>query len=117
MHSLIRRFLPPVLWMALIYYLSAQSYLPSPAEPFANFVLKKLAHVFVYGVLYVLLYRAINGKKKKPNWLFPLIITIAYAFSDELHQMMTPGRTPTIRDIVFDTCGALIAMLKIHKRR
>lgn len=103
--------------MALIYFLSSQSNLPSPHNAGLDFIFKKLAHIFVYAVLYILYYRAINEKRKQKEWLLPLVLTIAYAISDEIHQTFVASRTPTLRDVGFDTLGAVVAMLKIHKRR
>jgi VanZ family protein len=27
--------------------------------------------------------------------------------TDEYHQSFSPGRTPSVRDVIIDTCGAL----------
>jgi VanZ family protein len=110
-------FLPPVLWAALIFYLSSQSSLQGFELDTLDFVFKKSAHMFVYGVLYWLFYRAAQlvlnktAQKQHWQWSLPLIAIIIYAISDELHQTFVPGRTGTLRDIGYDTLGASIVFL------
>jgi VanZ family protein len=115
---LINAYLPPILWAALIFFLSAQSYLPSFDDYFFDFLFKKGSHVFVYGILYVLVYRGVNLEKKslkEKNWLGPFVICFIYALIDELHQMFTPGRIPAYRDIGYDLLGTSIAFLRIYR--
>lgn len=109
------RFAPPVLWMALIFALSSQSVLPGPNVIWMDFVFKKSAHMFVYAVLYVLMFRATSWGKPKKEWVLPLILTIAYAMSDEIHQSLVPGRTATLRDIGYDGLGATVALLRMYR--
>ncbi len=44
-----------------------------------------------------------------------IIICILYALSDELHQILTPGRTFKIYDIIIDSLGSVIAILGFKK--
>ncbi|OGJ22513.1 MAG: hypothetical protein A2804_03090 [Candidatus Pacebacteria bacterium RIFCSPHIGHO2_01_FULL_46_10] len=108
--------LPVVLWMALIFILSSQPHLPSAQNVWIDFLFKKSAHIFVYGVLYTLSYRAQTVHRKKKGWVLPLLFTLAYAVSDEFHQSFVPGRTPMVRDIGFDAIGAGIAMYLLNRR-
>ncbi len=72
--------------------------------------------MFVYGILYLLVFRAVNMKREKEdkNWLLPFILCFMYALLDELHQSFTPHRSPTIRDVGYDLLGTAIAFLKIY---
>ncbi len=111
--------LPPLLWALLIYILSDQGILPSMSEIVSDFIFKKCAHMTVYAVLYLLLYRAtrISFHTVRPayHWQIGLAITLLYAISDESHQMFVPGRYGTIRDIGYDMLGAGVALLRQHK--
>ncbi len=69
--------------------------------------------MFVYGVLYWLIFRAVNVGRKTKVFLLPLILTVIYALSDEFHQSLIPHRTPTLRDIGFDSVGILIVMARL----
>ena len=111
-------YLPPFLWALLIFYLSSQPILPGPQEFVFNFIFKKMAHIFVYLVLYLLFFRAVNYKQPLTGhraWIYPLLLTLAYAFTDELHQSFVPGRSATLRDIGYDSLGMGIGFLKIYK--
>ena len=43
-----------------------------------------------------------------------MLICLAYAVSDELHQTFVDGRSGEVRDVCFDLCGALIAYLVVR---
>ena len=114
----LKAWLLPVIWATLIFFLSGQSNLPKPDEPLLNYLFMKSAHMFVYGVLYFLVYRAVNINQtelRKKNWLVPLVICVIYSAFDELHQAFTPGRHPNVRDIGYDSMGMIIAFLRIYR--
>ena len=50
-----------------------------------------------------------NKKIKIPYLVFPIIISIIYAFLDEFHQIFVPFRAATIKDILVDSLGILFA--------
>lgn len=111
--------LPPFLWAGVIFLLSSQGVLPSFTEVFHDFIFKKMAHIGVYAVLYYLLYRAVGLSLLPHNedlrWKTAIGICFIYAISDELHQMLVPGRYGTIRDIGYDMLGAGIVLLRQHQ--
>lgn len=82
-----------------------------------DFVFKKSAHVFFYGMLAVLTYRALIGEgiSKKKALFLAFFVALIYGASDELHQSFTPGREPRVRDVFFDGGGALMAMFLLNK--
>lgn len=108
----------PIIWATFIFFLSSQQALPSLEESLLDYVFKKTAHVFVHAVLYFLLLRA--AQKTLPQhsktivWL-PLLLTLAYAISDEIHQHFVPGRYGTIRDIGYDLLGAGIVFFRQYR--
>jgi VanZ family protein len=101
--------LPPLLLMAVVFYLSAQPDLPhAPGEALDAFV-KKLAHAGEFALLFMLLSRALRrdmplSRSLDISWL----LTATYAVSDELHQSFVPGRHAKVSDVVIDVCGALL---------
>lgn len=102
-------------WAGLIFFLSDQEVLPGFSTSIYDFVFKKSAHMFVYAVLYLLLFRAYkktNGSKiTKKHYLFPVLLSFIYALVDELHQSIVPGRHPTVRDAGYDMLGVLTVLL------
>ncbi len=118
------RYLPVAAWSGVIFLFSSWETPPSPQDTLLNFILKKTAHLVEYAVLYYLAYRAVNKEvyethtmtwkfRKLPNYLFPLLFTIFYAVSDEIHQSFVSGRHSRPADVLIDTAGALLAWLKI----
>lgn len=116
MSSHVRSFLfywvPPLVWMALIYYGSAQPTLPSLSHSLLDSLLKYGAHFVEYAVLALLWYRAIYSRFPHPKIQpLALMIVIAYALSDEFHQSFVPGRSATWQDVAVDVIGGASALL------
>jgi VanZ family protein len=122
-----------LLWMVLIFCLSAQaaeqskmlsggltSYVIEIARtvaPWINFdaeqlqhLIRKTAHFSAYLVLSILI---INAQKKsglrgvKVIYL-ALSICVLYAVSDEAHQLYVSGRSAQITDVLIDSAGATL---------
>ena len=107
------RWVPAIADAALIFILSAQPNLHLAAEPDLDFILHKVAHLIVYAVLGWLVARAIDGPTRSPRFLVAatLLLCVAYAATDELHQSFVPGRGPSPRDVVIDAAGASLGLL------
>ena len=111
-----RYWLPPVLWMGLIFILSAQPTLPHHPDTLFDLILKKAAHMIEYGILASLLWRALSrgqGSLSRSAWVTAFVVSVLYAASDEYHQTFVPGRNGTPVDVGLDTVGALIALLVV----
>ena len=104
---------PAVVYLFLIYYISSQ-----PQVGWATPYPDKLLHVSEYLVLAVLLARALNNGIRRPVAAPRLLLTwslcVAYAVTDEIHQMFVPGRSPDVRDAVADACGAALGLLMLQ---
>jgi len=105
------KFLPVVLWMILIFYVSSIPDLPSNEVFVMDFIFKKSAHVFEYSILFLLWFRALGNTNPLPA----LILSVAYSFTDEIHQIFVPGRTGLLRDVGIDSIGMIIMSLLIVK--
>ena len=104
--------LPPLVWMALIYYGSAQPTLPSLSHSLLDSLLKYGAHFVEYAVLAALWYRAIYSRFPHPKIQpLALLIVVIYALSDEFHQSFVPGRSATWQDVAVDVIGGASALL------
>lgn len=130
-----------LLWMALIFYFSAQNGSESSdlsdgvlkwlgsllhidlfQVPFISFLqtlIRKGAHASVYFVLAIWLYLCFYHSNHRKQAIFiALIGSFGYACSDEVHQLFIPGRAGMFQDVLIDTLGASIAMFLfpyIHK--
>jgi VanZ family protein len=101
------RWVAVVIWVGVIFTLSAIPSLASPFAPFYDFVLRKLAHMGVYAVLMGLLFRALQEhmETKRRASLLAALLTVLYALSDEWHQTFVAGRQGSFRDVGIDTLG------------
>lgn len=98
--------IPPALWMALIFWLSS---IPGLKSDFSfDWTLRKCAHAAEYAVLAGLLARAFNGTwtlGPAASWLLPAAAALAYAASDEFHQTFVPKRSGSVLDVAIDAAG------------
>jgi VanZ family protein len=131
-----RYWLPPLVWMALIWGLSTDvgsadntaglfiwimTRLFPWATPtqiaFAHGLLRKLGHLTEYAILAALWFRALRvGRRLDPArsaWT-ALAISVGWALADEFHQIFVPSRTASILDVLVDATGATLATITAH---
>ena len=97
------------MWAAVIFTFSSLTVKPATEIYWQDFIVKKTAHVVEYGIFAALLYRALRGSgvEKVNAVLFAVLGAVIYGATDEFHQGFTPGREPRVRDVFFDTIGAV----------
>ena len=132
----LKRWLPVLLWMGVIYFLSSRSnpytYIPTwvndcvklmPKTAFwqehcANEYLGRVAHLGSYTLLSLLLYRALAGSRWRSDllkvYLGVVLLGWGYGWSDETHQLFVPRRTFQILDLATDLAGVTLAVLLIY---
>lgn len=132
--------LPPLIWMAAIFYFSTDSFsgentgsllyniahwfFPSlTVEQFRpyHFWIRKAAHFTEYGIMAMLLFRAFRSGNERPwQWRWAILswlIIAGYALMDEYHQTLTTSRTGTIKDSFIDILGGTTALLVLWLMR
>ncbi len=78
--------------------------------------IRKSAHLTEYGILGILLWRAVPERKTNPevaDWWragVALLVATFYGATDEFHQRYVPSRGPSVHDVVIDACGAAVAL-------
>ena len=102
--DIIKRWGPVFIWAGLIFGLSSMPTLPKVGFLWWDFAAKKSAHMLEYAMLMYLLIRA------RLPWSKALMLGIAYAVSDEIHQSFVLGRTSKLTDVGFDTMGMLLSL-------
>lgn len=138
-HSIVRYWIPVLLWMALIFSASTDALSSGNTSriigPIVRWlfpsiddatlwtivaVLRKSAHVVEYAILSLLVWRAlrkpVRGDVRPWKWshaLWALAWAVLYSFSDEFHQGFVPSREGSIRDVGFDTAGAVLGLLTV----
>jgi len=119
------RWLPLLLWMAWIYWLSDRPSMPHPGRSvgISDDLFDYTAHAFTFGVLTVLAWRVAVGGLLPRDWLgrAPAIagaFAALYALGDEIHQSFVPGRWAKVEDWLADVAGILaaVALLVLWQR-
>ena len=109
--------LPPLMLMGIIFFLSAQPNLNSGLG-WIDHVGRKLVHASEYALLSVLWWRALRTVVNDQRALLGAwTIATAYAITDEFHQRFVTGRHSTWVDVVIDSLGAGLAVLLIVRAR
>ena len=105
--------LPVLAWAGLIFAFSAQPDLRFLPDAGLDFVVRKVGHAAVFGILALLAWRAVGMTtvwRQPRTWAVALGLTVGYAITDELHQGFVAGRHPSLVDAVIDSLGALVAI-------
>jgi len=100
---------PVIVYMAMIYFVSALPSAPLPQE-----VSDKSAHLIAYLGLAVVTVRAVAGglpgRVTLPVAVTALVIASGYGAFDEWHQSFVAGRFADIADWYADTAGVAIGL-------
>ncbi len=134
------RFIPAVIWMYVIYWLSDKPAVQSTMQSeslalrivkiltagssmsdfdrikyaiYLDPIIREMAHFLEYAVLAVFVIIAVGAfvSDRKKAALISIIICFLYACTDEWHQSFVPGRAPEPFDIILDTAGAAVVIV------
>ncbi len=108
------RYIPMVIVMAVIFFLSNQPDIPLPQT--VSFQ-DKILHFIAYAVLAVTILWT-RQSSSPVTCLKVVVFCLFYGISDEFHQSFIPGRTPSVYDVAADGAGAFFiacAWMMIHK--
>lgn len=119
MKKIIIYWIPPILWMGLIFYFSSQPHFTLVPETTLDFITFKSLHMIEYGFLYFLLFRGLYKTTSctlSELLLLTFIVGSLYAISDEYHQSFVPTREGKVRDVVIDITGLALSYwyIKYH---
>ena len=111
--------LPAIVWATAIFIQSSISYIDTPDLGFD--LQDKLLHAIEYAIFGFLLRRALvyQGNKfvqRNTNWL-TILIGGCYAISDEIHQLLVPGRSGEIEDAIADMLGIILVIFVYFIRK
>jgi hypothetical protein len=106
-----------IAWAGLIFLASSRPDLRVSDDHLLDLVLRKAAHLFVFGVLAVLVARALRGEglERRATLIAAWITTLAYAASDEWHQTFVQGRVGHPSDVAIDMVGASVGLLVLQR--
>lgn len=131
-------FILVIIWMAFIFYMSARTGQESliisgsvsklltgiangiykgdipakVAEYLQNgFFVRKAGHMIEFIILGILVYSLLRRQGVKKTVLISIMICVAYAASDEIHQIFVPERGPLVTDVLIDGIASAAAVL------
>ena len=119
MSSIFYRFLPAIIWMVIIFWLSHQSgqelntYLPWVQQWMPWIENFNFGHFIAYFILAGLLWWAIGSYRLSISFIV-VLLCLLYGITDEFHQSFVEGRTADLKDIINDTIGATLAMMFVR---
>lgn len=125
-----------ILWMMLIFHLSAQPAVHSDklsrgvtkvvietvkrvtssvtdlSMDRLDHIVRKNAHFFIYFMLAIWVFFALRNSRIYgfKSFLFAMGICVLYAISDEIHQIFVAGRGPGVKDVLIDSSGSLVGL-------
>jgi VanZ family protein len=109
-------------WYGVIFAFSDQPDLRVSSDDLLDFVLRKAAHMVVFGVLALLCWGAVGAWSRSRAAMLGIgwSLTLALAISDEWHQTFVHGRVGHASDVAIDMTGAtlaLVAVLLVRRHR
>jgi len=108
----IRFWLPVILYMIFIFYMSSLEFPGKPRVHVADqsFKVSDIAlHVLEYGLFSVVLFRAFHNSSpmlKRNAAILAIVVASLYGLFDEIHQIFVPTRYFEIKDLFFDVVGS-----------
>lgn len=133
-HATLSRYVPLVVWIAVIFALSSSQgsfsetsrvirpileflFPSAPPETITLYhgMIRKFAHFAEYAVLGILACRAFADSSasylRKYFWAFAIALILLTASADEFNQSFNPERTSSAIDVMIDVSGGLAAIL------
>ncbi|MCX6543572.1 MAG: VanZ family protein [Acidobacteria bacterium] len=100
-------------YMGVLFFLSAQSTLPELPAALPGIPADKVEHFVAYGVLSLLVVWAVVAGQWRSitcrTAVIAIVISSAYGYSDEYHQLFVPNRSYDLMDWAADISGASAA--------
>ncbi len=109
----VRRWLPLIVWIVMIFALSS---IPGFSSDDVNLPagFDKIVHFIEYAVFAMLYYRGLSYGGVRIRWSIVIIVIIsgiAVAALDEMYQSYIPRRDSSIYDLVMDSAGVIAGTL------
>lgn len=103
-------------WLAAIIIISSIPSLPTPKISIDKYVLRLdyLFHLCEYGGLALLAFLSFTGERFYLTFYKFLIIALSlvvFAFLDEFHQKLIPGRTFNPKDLISNITGIMASLI------
>ena len=107
--NFIRFWFPVIAYSGIIFIASS---IPSVQAPLSEFGFDKVIHILEYTPFGFLVARAVSATataispRRLVVWV--VLLSFAYAASDEIHQFFVPGRNAGMADLIASTVGGTV---------
>ncbi len=112
-NEFLKRFpwLPALIWMVVIFSLSANAHPPLPhvGNDLFDLFIRKGGHFTEYAILALLFYLPLRAHPRA--LLIAFLLASLYAATDEWHQTFVPPRDGNPIDWLIDSSGAMLGIL------
>lgn len=111
-------FLPSLVIMSIIFYLSSLPSTGIGGNLTCQFIINKSLHIFVYSLLSISFCFGLSHTTTKTNkfiFIASIFFSYIYGLSDEFHQTFVDGRGGKFSDSFFDLGGAFIGVYLFDK--
>lgn len=107
----------PLAYMAFIWYLSSKSSNSVVDLGLYDSMIKESLHLVEFAILYGLLVLALLtwGELSDKANKGAILLAVAYALLDELHQSFIPSRSASVFDLVKDMTGILVVWYVLRR--
>jgi len=93
----------------LIFYISSLTFAAGPSK---ITLIPTFYHILAFFCFsFFLFISLVRGRKNYVIFIMGILIVIAYAISDEIHQFFVPGRYCNIFDVFLDLVGIFFAFM------
>lgn len=133
--------IPAIIWMSVIFYMSAQPAAESNSlstgitnqiiETLGRFIsidvetstsnilvsqlnhyVRKSAHFIIYFILGILVtFALVKNGFRHKELCVSFLFCVLFAISDEVHQLFVPGRGGMLKDVMLDSLGSLMGIV------
>ncbi|SRR5581483_7006489 len=107
----IRRWLPAILMMGIIFAFSSTLSSELPNFGLLDFLIKKTSHALGYAILALCFLHAVRRDEKARWYWLAFLLSVLYSATDEFHQGFVSGRHPSPIDAGIDSFGAMLALI------
>ncbi|WP_280769636.1 VanZ family protein [Salipaludibacillus daqingensis] len=99
-------------WVSFYYGDTLVSLETRTTAEFAEFFIRKGAHLAVFGILAILAFRLVYVvyRSNKTAVISSLSFVLLYASVDEFRQSLHPGRSGMVEDVILNVVGGIIAL-------
>ncbi len=120
--SFLFNFIDSKIIQSIIHFLKSNglSFILYTAYPFYRYP-DKVEHIILYAGFGFLIYKALKHSKypliRNYAFIFAIAIGLTYGLTDEFHQFFVHGRTASLKDLMADGIGVVIAQTLVFIKK